>query len=202
MQFDLSGLEGDELEAGRLLSTNARALRSYSDEYSSAVVLFQEGPGLHRDYGQSWIMLSAKSAVVSVYNFSMALKGVRTQARRIRALSDAVGVIERARETLKAEFPDLGELRQTVLHEGEKTWTAERSRENSARGPVRVGGFFSGGGANFSRCIENQSYVASFAGRPVKFEMSNEKAWALIHLIEEIEGALTKPREQAGADSR
>lgn len=197
MRIDLSGLEGEELEAGRLLNSNASTLRSYSDEYNAALALFREGPQLHRDYGQIWFWLAPKIAIVSVYNFSMALKGVRTEARRIRRFADEVGNIEKARETLKTAFPDLAELRQTVLHGGEKHWNAERDRENTAPGPVRVGGFFAEGPAAVSSCIDNETYVASFAGRTVRFEMSNQKAWDLIHVIEALEAIFTKLRENA-----
>jgi hypothetical protein len=169
-----------EDRARLLFSTNRNCTRVYLAEFGAAASLFFVAR-LMTPYpaGRTWRFIAAKQAIVAVYNFSMAAKGMRTQARQIPELASAVSEIERIRESIKQEFPDLGDLRQTILHQGENFWNDERDRENRSRGPTsnQLGQF--AGNVAISGCLAGNTYLATFSGRDVQFEITQTKVAAL-----------------------
>lgn len=163
-------------------------LRIYSDEFEAALALFHESPGLSRRF-REWQRIAAKQAILSVYNFAMGTKEIRTRARNTM-FDPASAAIESVREALKQTFPDLGELRQTVMHEAEKHWNKERDRENRAKGPVDNEFGTLGINAAISSSIARNTYLATFAGKEVRFEMVPEKLAKLRELLTVLQGAI------------
>lgn len=194
-------LPDGQQDAGRICQSNLDALASYVRDLRTAVEIFdyafeQRGPPPFFMPNQDffpWLLVAARQGILSVYNYRMAFKGVRSQLRQSEALRlQAIGPdIERNKETFDRSFPNLAELRQTVLHDGELLWNQERDRENRNRkdysGPL---GEFAGNGSAIKSGIGDRTYTATFSGSVVEFEMSSLKVEQLEALRSDLIRAL------------
>ena len=180
----------EEQRAMDILRHNLRRMGSYVREFQHAAMLMQfvnSNDELFKDnmlLGSAWRILGAKQSILAVYNYSMAAKGARTQLRIAKAVSALVdhSVLERATEEFKSQFPKLGELRQTVLHQGENLWNEERDRANRNRDHY-VGPLGKVAPTNaIQSSLAGDVYHATFSGEVVTFEASMAKVQILDQL--------------------
>lgn len=174
----LIGISNDEQGAQRSLDHCLSAMDHYSSDFGWAVLLFEFVDWQVKDSSAkafAWQKLAAQQSIVAVYNYRMAAKGVRTQLRLCRTISAAVdhAVLEQSTQAFKAAFPHISELRQTVLHQGENLWNVERATVNSVRN-IAV-----------QSCLAGNSYLATFAGVEVRFEVSAAKAKLLKRICDD-----------------
>jgi hypothetical protein len=132
-----------------VIKRNLMIMTFYANEVSDTVRLFSAIQALpFSRNSQGWAVIPAKQAIVSLYNYRMAMDAVVTNATR--ASNGLAGVVDTKRmEALKVAFrqqhPNTKELRQSILHQAELMESPERTRATGLRdghhtyGPIDFG---------------------------------------------------------------
>ena len=172
------------------LSHNLSAMRRACEKFVACMALLNSyHPNrIKSKLANEWANIACEQAIVAAFNYSEAGKAIRKNrdaSQYIRALcrnSDLENAISEARII----FPNIKELRQTVMHNGELYSSISKVNQNvSRKGIVRPGFEFGVGGELilYGGSINGYEYMAQFAGAFYTIEVSPMNSLRLIENI-------------------
>lgn len=194
----------------RALTHNLSAVRNYANEFTSTVMLsdrlIQEknsSPIEMRMMFGSWQDIAARSGVVTLYNFRMALNSACSFHKSCNELSSKIDhkMISSSKDIFLKRFPHTRELRQAILHQAELHSNDSRFKQNAITKGLDDGPFKINGGTLIVQNLSvDRTFKTSFDGKLYEYDLTIDSIEVLLKTATELfkgfEGLRYQPPRQ------
>lgn len=195
--IDVEALPDTERESGNSIQGSLTALSHTVEDLETALALFDRCQGeriapntpgttlaMRRDHNMlrgRWEMMSARIGAIAIFEHRKALQAIGELLADCPKLSSLIDrqPLRAASDAFKASFPDYGGLRHFAAHGSEMTSRPSDANKHTAPGPLTVAGLTFESSPLAVGTLMNRTYVCTFKGRPIHYELTQGTAAAL-----------------------
>lgn len=190
--FNRDGLTADEARIATSLQRNLSDIGRSYDEYHGALALFEYARGgetqadaaqrekdatgtfapITKSFWRDWVWIAVRFGGLSLRNYGQAMSVASRLFGRIPAWAgkvDGQGT-KKATNEFNAQFPGIDKVRHSIAH---PEFYSNPDKDTAAAGTIPGFANF-GGGASMQSSLNGRTFVATFEGQFVQYDLSVE----------------------------